>query len=457
MESAKIRNRLTAPSDTAWITAAGTPAYVVQLNTPLDSRARVRLGTVYVRDRLTFSWLTIDAALAGDFARGDVPRQSSPQGNFAPARQFDELPALIDWNSLSPRIGLAAAPLRFLILRGNYLRSYAPLAGRYLDYGNANSLGGSVYRNGYVVRNFGGPYSRIDPNLHRPYADEFNAGVDAPLSDWLAASLRLFRRDEKQRIAAVLTGVAASAFQGVPILDPGPDGIPGTVDDQMLTVYGQDPATFGNDRYSLTNPAGLRESNQGLVAELTGRTRYLQAHASFMAIKAWGPTNAGNAALQNDPGAIGELYRDPNSLIHAAGRSFFDRAYVGKLQISGLTPSRLGRIEWASTVNYLDGLVFGRRLLVTSLPQGPILVAATLRGSPEGGNRSEYVLQWNLRVGRSWELPVGRLSADFDLFNVLNSSQRLEESDATGPQFNLRLPISIQPPRFAQFGVQYRF
>ena len=457
LEMAKIRNRLTAPADAAEITAAGAPSYVVQLNTPLDSREKVRQGTIYLRDRVNFSWLTMDAALVGDFSRGAVPRQSSPQGSYAPERQFEGSPDLIRWNSLSPRFGLAAAALGVMVLRANYLRSYAPLACRYLDYGNPNSLGGPVYSDGRLVRTFGGPYSRIDPNLHRPYADEFNVGVETSFSDRLVASLTLFRRDEKQRIAAVQTGVPSGAFRAVFVLDPGPDGITGTVDDQELTVYSQDPSSFGKDRYLLTNPPGLRELNRGLTAELSARTRYFQAHASFMAVKAWGPANPGNAVLQNDPGVIGALYQDPNSLIHAAGRSFFDRAYVGKFQIGGNGPANLGRLEWASTVNYLDGLVFGRRLLVASLPQGPILVAATVRGSPEGGNRSEYLLQWNLRVSRNWELRYGRLRAGFDLFNVLNANNRLQESDASGPLFNQRLPIAIQSARFARVSVQYRF
>jgi hypothetical protein len=117
----------------------------------------------------------------------------------------------------------------------------------------------------------------------------------------------------------------------------------------------------------------------------------------------------------------------------------------------------LGGIELASVAAYTDGLVFARQLLVTGLPQGPFLVATTVRGSPGGGNRAEYVLNWNLRIGRRFELSRGALAAWADLLNVTNEAQRLQESDISGPSFNLRLPVAIQPPRMLRLGIRYEF
>ena len=103
-----------------------------------------------------------------------------------------------------------------------------------------------------------------------------------------------------------------------------------------------------------------------------------------MAEKSYGPTNPGDAVYENDPGVIGALFLDPNTAIHATGRSFVDRAYVGKIQASYRLPPAWGGIEVASVADYMDGLVFARQLLVTGLPQGPFLVATTVRGSPGG-------------------------------------------------------------------------
>jgi hypothetical protein len=445
-ELANIRNRFSAPFDADVILENGMPAYRIQLNTPLDSRERIQDFAPYVRDKIAVTpWMTINLALVLDLARGSLPGQTKPD--------------LIVWNSASPRAGLAISPpgFRRLTLRGSYARLDSPLAGRYLDFGNANSLGGEEFLAGEVVARFGGPYSQIDSHLKRPYADEFNVGAEARLPFESSAGIRLFRRDEKDRIAAVDTGVPPSAYRPVQILDPGPDSIPGTFDDQTLTVYAQDPATLGKDQYLLTNPRGLRMLNEGMVAEAGGRWRTLQAHASFMTVKSWGPANPGDSVLENDPGVIGALFQDPNSNIHAAGRSYFDRAYVGKIQLTARLPKRFGGIECANNAVYMDGLPFARQLLVTGLPQGPLLVATTVRGSPEGGNRAEYVLNWNLRLGRTFAMSRGTLRATLDVFNVTNAGNRTQENDISGPSFNQRLPVAIEPARFLRINLQYRF
>jgi hypothetical protein len=251
--------------------------------------------------------------------------------------------------------------------------------------------------------------------------------------------------------------VPAQAFTPVSILDPGPDGIPGTFDDQRLTVYAQNPATLGQDRYLLTNPGGLSMLNTGLLAEAGTEWRRLALHASFVAEKSYGPTNPGDSVYENDPGVIGSLYLDPNYAINSAGNSFVDRAYVGKIQATYRMPSAWGGIQVSSVADYMDGLPFARELLVTGLPQGPFLVETTARGSIGEGNRAQYVANWNLRISRQFELPIGRFTVSADILNVTNDGQRLEEDDLSGPTFNLRLPVSIQPPRWVRVGFRYEF
>ncbi len=477
-KTAEPRNRFTTPSGMNLVTAGGVPAFVVEFNTPLDSRELVRSFSGYLADHmLPTPSFSVDLGVVADFSRGSLPEQSSPAGPFAPARMFAAQPDLITWNSVSPRVGAAwqVPHSRGLVIRGTYLRLYAPLAGRYLDFGNPNSLGGSVYRwiatasnglfqspfqsieQGSLLLRFGGPYSSISPAPGRPYSDEFDVGAEYRLAARSTAGIHVFRRDDKNRMAAIDTGVPSQAFTPVSIPDPGPDGIPGTFDDQRLTVYAQNPATLGQDRYLLTNPAGLRTLNSGLVAEIGAERRSLTFHASFVAEKSYGPTNPGDGVYQNDPGVIGALFLDPNTAINAAGRSFVDRAYVGKIQSTYRLPSALGGVEVANVADYMDGLAFARQLLVTGLPQGPFLVDTTVRGSPNGGNRAQYVVNWNLRVSREFGVREGTLRLSADVLNVTNAAQRLQENDLTGPSFNLRLPVAIQPPRFLRVGFRYEF
>jgi hypothetical protein len=462
-KSSRPRNRFTAPPGPQLITVGGMPAMLMELNTPLDSPEQIRSFTSFAADHI--SWtnsLSLDLGIMADLARGSVPRQSSPAGAFTPARNFAGQADAIVWNSLSPRAALAwdVPHSHGLVLRGAYFRLYTPLAGRMLDFGNPNSLGGSLYQASGEERllvRFGGPYSSISPSLQRPYSDEFDVGSEFHITPRSLVSAHLFRRDDKDRIAAIDTGVPPQAFTPVSILDPGPDGIAGNFDDQTLTVYAQNPSTLGQDRYLLTNPAGLRMQNTGLLVEAGTQWRELALHASFVAEKSYGPTNPGNAVYQNDSGVIGALFTDPNTLINASGRTFVDRAYVGKAQAVYRLPHILGGVEIASLAGYMDGLSFARQLAVMDLPQGAFLVAATPRGNIQGGNRAQYVLNWNLRVSRQFELPFGRLTVTGDVLNVTNGGQRLQEQDVSGPSFDLRLPVSIQTARFARFGFRYDF
>jgi hypothetical protein len=468
------RNRFMTPSDINLTTANQVAAYVVEYNTPVDSRERVRAFSTDVGDQLRFDeGFSADVALLADFSRGSLAAQSSPAGTVGAARSYSATGNLISWNSVSPRAGFAWQIPRAhgFVVRGTYLRSYSPLAARYLDYANPNTLGGSVYRwvdrngdgrfepgeQGPLLMRFGGPYASISPSLRRPYADEFDVSAQVALTRRTFLSIQLFRRDEKDRIAAVDTGLGANAFTPVSILDPGPDGIPGTFDDQRLTVYQQNPTTFGKDQYQLTNPPGLRTLNTGFVAEVRTEWHGLTVDASFTAEKAWGPTNPGNAVYENDPGVVGALFADPNSASLTLARSFVDRAYLGKIQATYRLPSAWGGLELASVADYNDGLPFARELLVTGLAQGPFLVATTLRGSPEGGNRAQYVLNWNLRVQREFRIHVGGIAASADILNVTNASQDIQQFDLSGPTFNSRLPIAIQSARFVRLGFAYNF
>jgi hypothetical protein len=480
-KTSQPRNRFRAPSDMNLITADGAPAFVVELNTPADSRELVQSFSGYFADHITLGSISVEVGALADFSRGSLAAQSSAAGFFAPARTFAPQSGLIVWNNVAPHAGLAwqIPHAHGFTLRASYLRLDVPLAGRYLDYGNPNSLGGSVYQwitpgitpgitpdvnapfepsqVGALLSRFGGPYSSIPPSLARPYSDTFDIGAEMPLAHRSTASIHLFRRDDRNRIAAIDTGVPAAAFTPVSILDPGPDGIPGTFDDQQLTVYAQNPATLGQDRYLLTNPPGLSERNEGLLAEAGTEWRGLTLRASFVAEKSYGPTNPGDAFYQNDPGVVGGLFLDPNTLIHAAGQSFVDRAFVGKAQASYRLPSGWSGIEIATVADYLDGLPFARQLLVTGLPQGPFLVAATPRGSVGAGNRSQYVINWNLRLSREFALSAGTLAVKADVLNVSNAAQRLQEEDVSGPAFNMRLPVAIEAPRLVRIGVGYRF
>lgn len=459
-QRAAFRNRLSVPGDRHRLFVGATPVSLIEFNTPLDSRGVLTES----KPAVTASWearrwFSLGAGIAVGLARGSLPEQSSPEGTFRPARRFPARPGVLAWNDAAPWLAVRLTPFPGrLSLTGHYRRSLQPVAGRYLDYASPSSLSGLERRtsDGAVLRRFGGEFSAIDPQIRRPYTDEFGAAAEARLPGALEGRLRLFRRDDHRRLAAVNIGVPFSAYRALAIADAGGDAIPGTFDDQTLLVWEQDPRTFGQDRFLLTN-ARLGSFSAGLVAELNlERSRYWW-RLSFAAVKGYATTNPGNAVWENDPGVVGSLLADPNTLLNATGRIYFDRAYLARFYGGAILPRAAGDLEAGWVVSYWDGLAFGRRLLVEGLAQGPLVVMATPRGSPEGGHRTKYNLAVDLRLSRRFSLPRGGVRLWADLFNLPNLSHAVRERDLSGPEFNLRLPLAIQPPRFLRLGLEYEF
>jgi len=126
-DRAAIRNRFAEPGGMNLITANGAPAFAILFNTPQDSSERIANFRARARDAIAVApWLTADVGAVADLARGGA----------------------VAWNAVSPRAGIALTPpgFRRVTVRAGWARLYAPLAGRYLDFGNAASLGGAEYQ-----------------------------------------------------------------------------------------------------------------------------------------------------------------------------------------------------------------------------------------------------------------------------------------------------------------------
>ncbi len=449
-----------------------TPSEVAEFDSPSHTMQRLRELSLFVEDRFKFSnilFVRLGASL--DASSAGLPRQISGAGVYAPAREFAGAGGVVSWTTLSPRLGLIfplRTPIGAMRFTAGYSRYYDALPAVYAEYANPTALGGRVYRwndrnndgvfqpgeEGTLLRVFGGLTSSVAPGLKRPFTDEYVFGVENDLGGVIQVSARMVERDSRRLIHSVNVGVPASSYTPVRVLDPGDDAVAGTSDDKVLTVYNQDQATLGLDRYLLTNPPGFNARYRGVEAIVGGRLPKRGFWAvEFTAYESEGDGNPGNTALENDPGTPGSLFDNPNASINSRGRLFFDRAYVAKVNVSHALP--LG-FRAGSVISYFDGSPFGRKLIVPDLNQGPFFVMATPRGEP-GGFRTQYNLNFDQRIVRDFEFRKLRIKASLDIFNLLNSNKNLRESDITGPSFVVRQPLDVQNPRVFRIGLQIAF
>jgi len=444
------------------------PSEVIWFNTPSRTKQRLRELALFLDDRVKVSdWLFLRVGATMDASAAWLLAAPSRAGTFEPLRDFPGAAGVVSWTTISPHASFSVSSLRTCCgtqVSGGFARYYSRLPALYANYANPNSLGGrafqwddanadGLYQRGEetaLLRVFGGPYSSVDAGLRRPFTDEWSIRVDQSIPGRLNAAVRLLHRSHKRLVEDVNIGVPFSAYSPVEVLDLGDDNIRGTTDDRVITVFNQDPATLGQDRYLLTN-SGFSASYSGIETMITkgqGRRGYFSL--SFSAYRAIGQASPGNSEWQNDFGVIGTLSDNPNTLLYARGRLFFDRAFVGKF--SGFLNAPWG-FQLGTLVNYFDGLPFGRRLILTGLNQGPIFVMATPRGEP-GGLRAESVVTFDQRVGRTFELGWARLTLLADIFNLLNLRRHIRQYDISGPLFPLRLPLELQNPFVLRLGIR---
>jgi Carboxypeptidase regulatory-like domain len=456
-----ITNRWDALAGIEQILVEGVGAEVVRWNTPTQAHQHVRNFAVFTQD----AWRPVDW-LAVPF--GVRLENSSGEGSTTGNR--------VTWTTIEPRVGFVMRlPVIGSVLRGGFARYGNLLQGRYLDFGNADALGGQVFQwqdaNGdrqaqaleidRLLRVFGGPYSAVAQDLRRPLTDEITVEVTKQFGGRFVTRARFFRRDDRHLVAIVNVGVPFSSYVPSLVIDPGNDGIPGTADDQSLTLFNRRPSALGRDFFLLTNPPGYRGSDKGFEIEMLKLfARHWQAACSFTAMHTSYPTNPGNGVFQNDPGFIitdqsvfGASNADPNTLFFATGRTYFDRGFTGNLSAYYEAPHdvRLGVVA-----RYYDGLVFGRLLFVNGFEQGPFFVRATPRGD-FGAFRTQFNSTLDLRVARTFDIKRSKLSIALDVFNILNFNRNTLESDLTSPNFPKRIPLAIQAPRIFRLGLGWEF
>jgi len=432
----------------------GVGAGVTRWNTPTAARQRVQNVAVFAHDAWR-PWRRLRLPLG--------LRLDNTSGQAAGVAEG------IRWTTLQPRAGMVLPLLRRgPVLRASWSRYAHLLQGRYLDFGNPAVLGGEVYRwldlnidqqaqpqeITTLLRVFGGPHSALDHGLAQPFTDEISVGLDQDFGPHFRASVRFFRRDTHRLLALANVRVPLASYAPVEVLDPGNDGILGNADDQLLTLYNRNPAALGQDFFLLTNPSGHRASFKGFEIRLTKPLLHLWAFsASFTAMRTLAATNPGNSVWENDPGFVGSLGTDPNTLLLATSRTYFDRAFIGKATGYYFAP---GGFQLGAVVKYYDGLPFGRLLFVEGFNQGPFFVRATPRSHP-GGFQTQFNLTLDVRVAREFALRRGTLAGYLDFFNLLNLNLNTLEADLTGPTFESRVPLAIQAPRVARLGFEWRF
>ncbi|MGH9335624.1 MAG: hypothetical protein ACRD21_17960, partial [Vicinamibacteria bacterium] len=444
--------------------ANGVPEQVVISNTPVDAKWLQHYTSVYVQDSWTIQdRLTLNLGVRFDRIDAITPEQSSGGGNFANTQLAEEFPRLNRttyaeqdlwaWNSMGPRLAASyeIGETGRTVLRGGYGRIYHHLNSQQVWSVNPNFPSNITFRwndsdgdaqfqldeQGTLLSVSGGGRVGVDPDLRHPFSDEFTVGVShEPVTD-LGVSASFIYREDKDLNATINIGVPFDSY--TPVEVPDPEG--GT-----LTVFAQDPATFGQDQLLLTNPDrhGFLANREFKALELVANKRLSDRwqFVGSLVISDMEVTVPADAS----GGAIGSTFNNPNANLNTRGKDTLNQKYLVKLQ--GTYEAPYG-ILLSGLYRYGSGFPYTRDLVVRGLPQGTITVFAEPRGSRE---TDDY--NWiDFRVEKTFDLQATRLGVMVDLFNLTNSATVLREGTRTG--INLGQPQIVKTPRIARFGVRF--
>ncbi len=290
-------------------------------------------------------------------------------------------------------------------------------------------------------------FSAIDPNLRRPTTDEISVGFETHPTAALRLRVVGFVRRESDLIGLVDTGTSG-AYTQTTIADPGLQ-LQNPADDQLLPVFNRVPSSSLQDRYLLTNPSEDAATSKSIEISADLNTKHFLLFGGLSANQSEGPAaNVGFGPLQNDQDILGELFVDPDASTFSRGRLFTDRAYTIKLSSVFRLPSdvRIGLVA-----RYQDGQPFSRLVVATGLNQG----AEAIRAFPNGESRFTFTETLDARIQKGFAIGSDRFDVVFDVFNLLNTSNEVEEQTVSGATF--RDVTAVQPPRAFHAGVRITF
>lgn len=373
-------------------------------------------------------------------------------------------PGAVSWSAFSPRVFGRGVLIRDrLAVFAGYAgyRHRLPLG--LLAFGDPDAPSADVYRwqdrNGdgryqpgeggaLIAREGpGGPVASIDPDLKPPTTAEVTAGIEGRLG---RVHLRFagVRRDESDLVESVNVGLGPDDWTAIGVPDDGGDII-GTSDDQILPVFARAPASFGRDRFLLTNPEGHTAYHEGVELTIGVTTGRLRLRVAGSAARTVGQAaNRGFHVGENDHGIVGELFDQPNADTLASGRHYFDRAYTIKIAATYQAP---GDVRLGLVARYQDGQPLARWVIAPNLPQGPEAVRAIFNGR----SRFTFTETTDVRIEKGFTLRGTRLAAAVSVFNLLNNGLEFEEDVRTGAGY--RDITAVQSPRAFTLGLRWDF
>jgi len=404
--------------------------------------------------------LTVNLGLRLDHSMGSIQPFPVYKGWVKTGDMTPEVPDVVKWTTVSPRIGLAfqLTSDKKTLLKASYGRYYDALLMSNWNWPGPNVTDWTSYllegSEWVEVDKIPGTMNyTVDPELKNPYADQFSIGLERELIPNLSIGATYIYKHEKNLIGWEDRG---ATYEQVEMVSPD--------NGRSYPVWNQTSGMETND-YWITQPSRYGEKfEQTYNAAMFSLTKKYSDNWQLSATLTWSRMKGLNnsAHVMNQQAMIWytrDYGKDPNDLINARSFLNHDRTWVLQVSASYTFPW-----EILAAVNYLYQTGRPIPTFVRVYPdQGERIILAEPRGE-------ERFPAWNLldfRLQKTFALyKTVRLSAMVDIFNVLNADTIIGYPASNPPTIHpgydrwseaYRKADDIFFPRRAQVGLRLEF
>src|SRR6266436_4011460 len=460
----------------------GNPIQIIAYDTPAKQKNYFRDGSFYVQDTWTVARrLTLELGIRYDHFNTYYPQQTTDAAatfpQLFPATTYPASGNLVDWNTVSPRLGLAfdLTGKGDSVLRASYGRYYLMQGTGLAETANPVGFAGKTFtwidadgdkipqQSEWLVASqqvgaFGGSSTHINSNMSRPYSEQISVGYEKQLWRDLRVGVTYYYRTKKNMIGIENTLVSPSDYTTITVL-PDENGVPqpivNALTGQPLTLFNLDPAKQTDFNFVVTNISKLNDNTyHGVEFTAVKRlSRKWQLLSGFTIQRQKGVFGRGFSDE-----ATSDNFTDPNNDINRRDNYLnSDATYVFKVDSSYELPFKIG-----TSVNFQH---------YTGLPIQPVEIFGTNGGltqgtetvilQPAGIQRLPSVNMLNFRISREFVLnDRWHVIPAVDFFNLTNAQTTVGENnffDPTPANNTYLKPFLTIDPFVTRFGLRFTF
>jgi hypothetical protein len=440
----------TMRGDLLQITNNGAANSVRLVNTPSGHKEEGVNTALFAQDSWRLGRLTVNPGIRYERFVMSIPAQAAPVGTWTAARDFAAQDGIVNWNTVSPRLGVSwdvfgdgRTALKGGLSRYDRLEGVTivqPLNQRNISFqtcpwGDTN--GDLIAQNSEIAfaRCTGSlqpTLGNVDPGLKRPHQWEYTALLQRQVGRFTSVSVGYYGRRFADLYTTVNAAVPSTAYTPVTIANP--------LTNQPLTVYNQDPATRGSVRNLLTTLPDLDQHYNGVE---------LQVNTRFDRATVFGGLTIGRDYGDQDSNDL----NNPNLRINNTGAVGFDSTY----QVRGGFSYRLpADVQFSGSIREATGLPQTRTYVVTtSIVPGLTQVTQNVQVAPRGDYRYPWQNLVDLRFVKVFRSGATKIEPTLDLYNLFNNNAVTNAVTTIGS--SLGRPSAIVMGRLVRVGGRISF